>query len=327
MKLPISLCMALCLATTGIVAQTVQLRSGAVLVGDVDITDGGTKILVHVRYPKVEDRLVNRDEVTPRSLYAIFERRADRKSAESVWTIAMLAKEARMYGNAISDLRAFKKLAPKKAHAADTAIKEVRELLAESLLQGARQSLATENPRAALVYIHTIKEQYPETKAARETSKLMSVAHARAGKRVDIAIKTVSEKAAPKVLAKIAKYRGKGDHALEHTNNRNRALIRGSKRRLALDRAIAQYRKAWEAAKTLPVAVESPELQAQIRLTKKVARKLLVGALIEAATLQLSRTSVTKAESYCNEACALDPDNPRLRDVHKTILEAKAYGY
>ncbi len=327
MKLVTSLCLIFALCSAALSAQTIQLRTGVILVGDVEIQEGGAKILVHVRYPKVQDVILDRKDLTPKSLYSVFEKKADRSDAKILWDIAMLAKDARMYGNAISDLLAVAKLAPKKKHDVELAIKEIRELIASDLLQAARDALAKENPRATLVYLHTIRELYSETKAAKETRKLMTLAHDRAGKRVDIAEKTVSPAKAPKVLSTVSEYRNKGDQSRKRVQAENGKTPGGSKQRKALDRAIKYYRKAWEAARTLPVAINDPKLRAEIQMARTITRKLLVDALLNAATVQLARTSINKAEEYCNEACALDPDNKKLRDVHKTILEAKAYGF
>lgn len=327
MKPITSLCFFLALCSGPLSAQMIQLRTGAILVGDVEIQEDGAKILVHVRYPKVQDVILDRKELTPKSLYSVFEKKVDRTDAQALWSIAMLAKDARMYGNAISDLLAVAKIAPNKKHDVELAIKEIRELIAADLLQAAREALAKENPRATLVYLHTIKELYPKTKAAKETRKLMTLAHDRAGKRVDIAEKTVSPERAPKVLSIVSENRNKGDQARERVQAENGKIPGGSKQRKALDRAIKYYRKAWEAARTLPVAVNDPKLRAQIEMARKVTRKLLVEALLSAATVQLARTSINNAEEYCNEACALDPENKKLRDIHKTILEAKAYGF
>lgn len=327
MKPITSLCFFLALCSGPLSAQMIQLRTGAIVVGDVEIQEDGAKILVHVRYPKVQDVILDRKELTPKSLYSVFEKKVDRTDAQALWSIAMLAKDARMYGNAISDLLAVAKIAPNKKHDVELAIKEIRELIAADLLQAAREALAKENPRATLVYLHTIKELYPKTKAAKETRKLMTLAHDRAGKRVDIAEKTVSPERAPKVLSIVSENRNKGDQARERVQAENGKIPGGSKQRKALDRAIKYYRKAWEAARTLPVAVNDPKLRAQIEMARKVTRKLLVEALLSAATVQLARTSINNAEEYCNEACALDPENKKLRDIHKTILEAKAYGF
>jgi hypothetical protein len=327
MKFLIPLCLTLAALPGTSLAQTIQLRNGEILVGDVQIKDGGNTILVHVRYPKVRDVVLARKDLTPKSLYAIFEKHADRKNADTLWAIAMLAKDARMYGVAISDLVAVKTLDPKKKGAVAAAITDIHELIAGELLQDARDALAMENPRAALVYLHTIKERYPDTKAANETKTIMSLAHSRAGARVDIAHKTVSAEMATKVLAKISEFRERGDKSLRMVRGKNRRTVGGSRLRRALDKAINYYRKAWQAARKLPVAVAESKLRERIGVARSTSRKLLVGALIDAATLQLVRTSVTKAEEFCKEACALDPENKKLRDVHKTIIEAKAHGY
>ncbi len=308
-------------------SESVTLRSGAVVVGEVELRDGGATIAVLIRFPRESEKLFRQEEIEPASLYWIHERRTDHANPEGRMRLAELAADAGLDGIAIAEYLAAKDLAPGRARMIDQRVRDLRERIAGEILQSARDLLEDGNANSALTYLHTIEELYPRTNAAEEAAQMMDEAHRLAGASADIAVKTIPIEKVSRTLDAIEKNMTKGDAVLRKAGGHIGSTNSASSDRRALDRAIRYYRKGWEGAQSIPVVIGEEQLSYRSEALRKRVKAKLVTAYLDAASIQLQRTSISKAEEYCNAACELDPENKRTHETHRLILEAKAYGY
>lgn len=307
-------------------AESVQLRNGGVMVGEVFVTEAGD-VVVRTRFPKEAELVLSPEDITPASLYRIHERRADMSDPQALLSLAELASAAGLYGIAIGDYQSLKELDDEQGQLVDQRVAELTELLAEEVLLSAKALLEEDKVNAALLYLHTLAELYPRTAAGKEADTMMAAAHRRAGGAVEIAEDTVPLSRVQETLERILKNLGRGDAAREKAGGHVGSTIAASTQRRALDKAIRYYLRGWGDAKTLPAAIADEQTKSRVDGLRKRVKQKLVGVYLDAASLQLQRGSIPKAEEYCNAACELDPGNKASHMTHRLILEAKAYGF
>jgi hypothetical protein len=300
-------------------ADTLRLRSGAVLVGDVTLTDSGD-VMIATRFPEEGTFTYKREELTPRSLYDVLDRRSDPNDPASRLELGELAAAAGLYGIAVSDFMAVAKLKPALKKDMDRRIDRVRESIAAGILADAKELMETGNPRGALMYLHTIEERYSKTDAAKEAKKLMATGHSYVGAAADVAKKTVSEDKAPKVITSIDKDFKRGELYARRIGGHEGKSSRSSR---DADRAIRYFEAAWGKIKTLPVSAGDSELQAKITRLRKWGKERLAKAYLTAGSIHLQRYSLPRAEEYCNLACELQPEGKDNHELHKLIIQAK----
>lgn len=317
---PILATFALLAAPAVLPAEVLELRSGGTLVGDVRL-EGPDKIVVDARFPEARTVTLSRDELTPASLYSILERRADPKDAAKHRELGELAARLDLKGVAVADYRAVKQLDPSSAKEMDERIARLCEGIASDLLDDATRELEDGNSRAAMMYLHTILERYPDTRAAKGARELMPKAHEMAGPGTEVAPRTASATAAPKEIDTVAAHLQKGDKAFQPLRGHEGSSVASQH---AAEQAISHYERAWEAAKRLPVAAGSPELESRIDVIRARAKQSLVDAYLTAGSIHLQRRSIPSAERYCNKACQLDPENKRNHELHRQIVDAKS---
>lgn len=308
-------------------ADTVRLKTGAILVGDVELVENGD-IAITTRFPEEGVFTLKRDELAPRSLYDVLDRRSDPKDADARLQLGELAESTGLYGIAVSDYLTVAELRPELREDMAKRIEGVREAIAAGILEDARDLLEQRNPRGALMYLHTIQERYGKTKAAKEAKKLMTTGHEHAGSSSDVAKNTISDEKAPKVIAALEKDLAKGDREGHKLGGHEGDSSRDAK---AADRAIRYFEAAWEKIKTLPVAANDAELRAKIQRLRDSGKERLAKAYLTAGSIHLQRYSIPRAEEYCNLACELQPDDKSNHQLHRLIIEAKinngAYGW
>lgn len=312
------------LSTVGVSrADTVQLKSGAILVGSVTLMENGD-IQIATRFPRVETLTLEREHLMPRSLYDVLDRRTDRDDPEGRLRIGELAESSGLYGLAISDYLSVAELRPDLEEEMTARVERVREAIADRILEDARDLLEEGNARSALLYLHTLQEQYPETRAAKRGAKeLMTTAHDHAGESTDVAEKTVPAEKAPKTIEALQKHLGKGDREMRKLKGHEGD---SSRDRRAAEKAIRYFESAWEDVRTLPVTAPDPELEAKIRGLRKSVKERLVEAYLTAGSIHLQRYSIPRAEEFCNKACELEPDDKASHALHRLIIEAKING-
>ena len=300
-------------------ADTVRLKTGAILVGEVELVENGD-ILIATRFPEEALFTLKREELAPRSLYDILDRRSDPKDADARLQLGELAESTGLYGNAVSDYLAVAELRPELRGDMAKRIEGVREAIAEGILEDAMELIEQDNPRGALMYLHTIQERYGKTKAAKKAKKLMATGHKHAGSSADVAKNTVSDQKAPKVIASLEKDLEKGNREARKLGGHEGASSRDAK---AADRAIRYFESAWKKITTLPVAAKDAELQAKIQRLRQSGKERLAKAYLTAGSIHLQRYSIPRAEKYCNKACDLQPEDKSNHTLHRLIIEAK----
>ncbi len=300
-------------------ADTVQLKSGAILVGDIELAESGD-IVITTRFPEEGVFRLKRDELAPRSLYDVLDRRSDPKDADARLRLGELAESTGLHGIAVSDYLAVAELRPELRKDMAKRIEGVREAIAAGILEDARELLDEGNPRGALMYLHTIQETYGRTRAPKEAKKLMATGHDHAGSSTDVAKETVSEEKAPKVIESLEKSLEKGDREARKLSGHEGDSSRDRK---AADKAIRYFELAWEQIKTLPVTADDAELQSTIQRLRRSGKERLAKAYLTAGSIHLQRYSIPRAEEYCNKACELQPDDKANHKLHRLIIEAK----
>jgi len=311
--------LALLLTTVNLQAETVRLKTGAVLVGDVELVEGGD-IKITTRFPESKTLILKQEDVDPRFYYDVLDRRSDPKDADARLRLGNLAESSGLYGLAISDYMAVAELRPELKRQLVGRIDSVREAIAAEILAEAKALLEEGSSKSALMSLHTLQELYPKTKAAKEAGKLLESSHKYAGYSADVAEKTVSVEKVPKVLESLQK-------DLDRAERENRKLGghagSSSRERRAADRAIRYFESAWEKIRSLPVAVSDSELRARIQRLRESGKERLVQAYLRAGTMHLQQYSIPRAEEYCNKACELSPGDKANHILHRLIVEAK----
>lgn len=300
-------------------AETLDLRSGKTLAGEVTLGEGDL-VIMDARFPTSERIQLRRSDLTPASLYRVLERRVDSKDPQAKRELGELAEEAGLKGAAIAEFRAVMVLDPGSKKDMDGRIQALMESLAADILADARDLLAEGRTNASVMYLHTLKETYPGTRAAREADRVLAEATKAAGPSVDVAMKTVDASAATRVLDVVDGHLQRGDAFTKDMAGHASSVADGR----AAERAVAHFEAAWEAAKTLPVSTGDDALNARIVKARNRAKSTLVHAYLTAGTVHLQRRSLPEAERWCNRACELDPENKPNHTLHRLILQAKA---
>lgn len=313
---------ALVSAAAGSHADTVRLKTGAILVGDVELAEDGD-IVVTTRFPEEGTFTLKRDQLEPRSLYDVLDRRTAPGDADARLQLGELAEATGLYGNAVSDYLEVAELKPEMRGDMERRIERVREAIAAEILQDAKVLLEEGNPRSALMYLHTIQERYGTTKAAKEAKKLMATGHEHAGSSTDVAKKTVSDEKAPKVIESVEKDLEKGGREARKLGGHEGDFSRDRK---AAEKAIRYFESAWEKIRTLPVAAQDAELKDKIRRLRQSGKERLAKAYLSAGSIHLQAYSLPRAEEYCNKACELQPEDKAIHALHRLIIEAKING-
>lgn len=305
-------------APTPAVAETVELRSGGALVGDVRLE--GDDVVVDARYPDVKTIKLKREDVAPESLFRILERSANPKDASERRKLGELAESLGLKAVAVAEYRAAAQIDPGFAKEAEARTGRLREEIAADLLEDARQLLEEGRVRAALMYLHTILEVHAGTQAAKDAAALLPKAHEEAGKAADIARNTVPEDQAEATIAEVESHLSKARRARAEATGHG-SSVRDQR---ALERALVHYEAAWADARRLPAAASNEELAKRIEEIRVRTKSYLVEAYLAAGAIQLQRRAIPAAEEYCNKACEIDPERASTHELHRLIIAAKA---
>ena len=304
---------------------TVELRSGGTIVGTARLS-GGDGVVIDSVFPETRTLTLKRDDIAPASMHAILDRLADPADAAKRREMGEFAVANGLLASAIVDFTMVKKLDAASAKDMDARIAVLSEQIAGEILADAQDLLDADNPNAALMYLHTLRETYPRSDAAKKAVPLAAAAQKAAGASAEVAERTVSAAEAPRVAEAAETHLAKGD-AEREKGNRHVGSSVGNDQRPA-ERAVAHYESAWKAVKTLPVAASGDAaFDARVARLRASAKSKLVDAYLTAGTILLERRAIAGAEKYCNSACALDPENKSSHQLHGLILQAKTLGY
>ncbi len=303
-------------------AETVNLRSGATLSGDVKL-EGAEGVVVKARFPEEKTYNLKRADLAPESLYEVLERRVEAADAKAHAELGGLAERLGFHGAAIAEYRAVKALDPSSAKDMDAAVGRVRESLAASIVEDAQDELDGGRPLAAIRYLHTVIEKYPDTKAAGDAKALMEKAHEAAGRAAGVAEVTVPAAQAQEVLDTAGMLLEKADEVFTPLRGHGGSTVKDQR---IGERALRSYEAAWAQVRRLPVALEG-KTGADVQAVRDRARRSLVDAYLTLGTIFLQRRALPSAEEYCNRACELDPESKDSHDLHRLIIEARAFYY
>lgn len=302
-------------------AETVELRSGAVFVGDVHSVTSEA-VVMDVRFPEGRTVTLKPEDLAPISLYRLMEARADRRSGEDRLRLGEFAEQAGLWGVAISDYMAVKQLTPGSSADMDRRVARLSDRIAVGILEDARLELAAGRANSALIYLHTILELHPTSAAAKEARQLVKTAHHAAGASAEVGEKTVSPEKAKAVADRVAKELDKGDREFKPVSGHADHSTRSQR---SVERAIRHYEDAWQAVKTLPIVPRAGDLPSRFAALRGQAKSKLVNAYLTAGSIHLQRRSIPAAERYCNLACELDPEGKPNHALHRLIIQAKTY--
>ena len=302
-------------------ADTIHLRSGETLIGDARL-EGTDAVIVESRYPEVRTVRLTRDDLAPESLYGLVERTTDAHSVAGVRSLADLAERLGLNAVAIADYRAVKALEPSSASTADARIVALTNEIASDVLEDGRSLLAQGQAAAALQYLHTVLERYPDSPAAKEAKPLVEKATAIAGESAQVARVTVSAPDAPRLADEVEKHLAKGDAAVRLVSGH--AGMNSVQDQREMLRAIDHFEDAWESAKRLPVsATGDGALDQRLTTLRSRSQTSLLRAYLTAGSIFLQRRAIPTAERFCNKACELDPQGQSSHDLHRQIIAAK----
>ena len=303
---------------------TVELRSGETVVGSARL-EGKDDVVIDAVYPAIDVVKLKRADVAPASLHAIMERLAAPDDAAKRREMGEFAEDSGLLALAVVDFTIVKKLDPATAKDMDARIARCNEMLAEAMLLDAQDLLADGHPNAALMYLHTLREKFPGTDAAKKADSVAAAAHKTAGASADVAVQTVPPAQAPKVADAVDGHVAKGDAQTARIGGHVGSTVAAQR---AAERAVTHYEFAWTAAKSLPVAPSGDEkFDARVVKLRGAMKTKLVDAYLTAGTLFLERRVIVSAERYCNLACELDPENKNNHRLHALILQAKILAY
>lgn len=304
--------------------ETIELRSGGTIVGTVKL-EGSDDVVIESVYPSTEVRRLKRSDLAPESMHALLERTADPADAAKRREMGEFAEANGLLTVAAADFTLAKKLDPACAKDMDARIARLREQVAGEMLSDAEDLLAGGHPNAALMYLHSVREKFPGTDAAKKADVVAAAAHKAAGASVEVAVKTVAFTEAPRVATDVEMHVAKGDAERARVGGHVGSTVAEQR---SAERAITHYEAAWELVKTLPVSPTGDEkLDARIIHLRDATKTTLVDAYLTAGTILIERRAIAGAERFCNSACELDPDNKDNHKLHALILEAKTLRY
>lgn len=310
-------------------AQTLELRSGEVVIGRVTGVDDHT-LKVDVTFPVMGTRTIARADVAPRSLYAVLAARIDQADAKAHLELARACRELGLSALAIAEAREAARRDPALASTVDKMIPVLRSDIATEILRQAEGDFAEDRIGSARLGSHVVLRDYSDTAAAKGAQQLMQKIAARTGpvprlatdEEIDAAIKAARRD-------------------LERTEKATTTPAHGKMSdQRALQRAISRLEKTWESIGDLvaPLADATPATPTtsvatsadRLSSTQAEVRHRLTAAYLSLGSIYLQRRALPDADEWCNKACALDPENQHLHRLHELILQAKivdGWGY
>jgi tetratricopeptide (TPR) repeat protein len=296
-------------------SQTLDLRSGEIVIGRVaEVND--REIVVETGYPEPVTRTVPRGDLAPLSLYSLMAMRSDPADAKAHVKLAQLARELGLPAQAIAEYREAGRLEPSLKGAMETAATEVRRALAADLLDDAREAMNDGRLAAARLLLHAIASKYADTPAAKDAGVL--TAELRTKEQPALA----GTKILPPKEVEAAMKRA-NDHEKRADSVGEASPHGGAKEQRRLEAAVGHLESAWAAVKGVGGAEGDPGLTDRLLRQREEIRRTLTGAYLAIGTVLVERRALPGADSYCEKACELDPENKDSHALHGLILQAK----
>lgn len=297
-------------------AERLRLVTGEIVIGDVTRADFDG-VTIEVSFPKASTRTFSPDETDPVSYYEALAPRLDQENAAVRLKLAEFCLLREVYGYAVVEARRAAALNPEFAATAEKIEQTATNALAEAMLEDAKTLLAVDRVTEARLYLKGILERYTKAKAATEARRLLrTVPRARRSDKA-APLTTKRDKATARVkLERARKFLASAPvegHYAPSTRNEQKL------RRVAVYAEKALDLVAYIAER----GTDEDTLTRELRETAAQARSRFAQASLELGSLFLSRGAVTAAEGMCQRACAIEPENKALHDLHGRILDAR----
>ncbi|MFY9344997.1 MAG: hypothetical protein WAT39_21070 [Planctomycetota bacterium] len=296
-------------------AQTVELRSGEVVIGRV-VDFGDRSLKLEVQYPAPGIRTIGRADLDPRSLYTVLAARIDQDDARAHLGLAATCRDLGLFAHAIAESREAARRDAKLAAESSAMVRELHEAIGADLLRQAEDAAAESRLGSARLAAQAVLADYRDTASAKAAEQLLQ------------RIATHGERpprraSADEVAAAVESARKE----LERTEKDTRVPAHGAVRdQRALQRAIPRLEKVWQSIGDLEPEAKDVSATDRLTSTRAELRQRLVDAYLAMGSIYLQRRALPDAEEWCNRACELDAENQQLHPLHQLILQAKLVG-
>lgn len=315
MKTPMAALLVAVLAARLLHAQTIELRSGEVLIGRV-VEVGPVEIRVEVGFPEPKTNTLPRSDIDPESLYVILAARSDPGSAAAHLALADAAAKMELPAHAIAEYREAARIDPSLKARSEARIVQLRGRIAEDLLGDAREAVEEGRNAAARLLLSTILSKYADTAAGREANRLLNEMTAKASS--DGAGKPVTAADAEALLKKVREHLTAADKVEEE-----RAGHGSNKEQRRLERLVAHLESAWRPISNVAGATDNAEISDRVAAVRRTVKTRLVESYLALGTVFVQRRAIPSAETWCEKACDLDPENKENHHLHDIIIQAK----
>lgn len=308
-------------ATQTLPAETIQLATGEVLIGEVQSADF-KEMTVHITFPSERHLTLPADKVAPETVYAVLSTRLPQKDASVRLELAEYCLRSGLYAHAIVEARRVAKLDAAKETRAKDIEADAWEAIASTLLDDAKTHIAIEEPGLARMYLESVLSRYPKTKAATEAKRLLKKLPPEDTSTFRPLVTDAKTKDA--LRTKLSKARKHLERADKRTDGMRRHFQIGKRDEHLLRRAEPYYRKAYSLLRTAAASeTDDATLNQEIRTLAATSRQQLCKVYLELGSLYLARGSIKLAEDNCQRACKVEPENQALHGLHQKIIDAR----
>jgi hypothetical protein len=170
---------ALLITISVVSAETVELRTGEVLIGQVLDVEGDA-LKMEVVYPDVGAiRELQTSDLTPDSLYVVLALRTAPDDAKARLALARRCEEIGLPAHAIAEYRRAGRLDPGLEEDCAKQVKAIIDEVARRLLQEARENLAAEELSAVELALQLVVGRFPDSEVAGESRALLKQVQAK----------------------------------------------------------------------------------------------------------------------------------------------------
>lgn len=309
------------LGTTTASSETIRLRTGEVMIGDIQSADF-EKLVVHAVFPVDRKITLTEQQVAPETMYAALSKRLPEKDGSARLRLAEYCLASGMHAHAIVEARRAAKLDDAKATRASEIEKAAWESIAEGLLEEGKTYIAVEEPGLARLYLQSVIDRYPNAAAAKEAKRLLAKLPATDSGIAKAAVTDSKQK--DKIRGQLTKARDYLEKADKRTSNLQRHFQPDKKDEHLLRRAEPYYRKAYSLLrKAAAEPTDDNVLDSEIRKLAATARSRLAKVHLELGTIYLARGAIKLAEKHCGMACQTEPENRDSHGLHQKIVDAR----
>ena len=309
--------LALVLAVSSVHAETLELKTGEVLIGRVLRVDDRV-VEMEVGFPEEKTVTIAQEDMTPGSLYTILAAHSNPASAQAHLSLAETSLRLGLRGHAIAEYREAARLDPTLRESVETKVSGIRRELAADLLLEAR--IASEEARwaAALLTLNVVLDRFADTPSAKEAARLL--AEVKREIRATKAGSRVSAEKLDKAIREAERHEKKAEEVGQGASGYIGLTIKEQKRR---EKVIANLEKAWNALKDIaPPEREAHDFERFTSVRERIRGKLGQHYLA-LGTAFLKRRAINSAEDYNIKACELDTESGECHKLQDLIVQAR----